>query len=58
MTLIIWRTFLPRSMVDGADALFFSVVEKDSSKPSSFQTKDIRKDLKVLSLLVDAYVGR
>jgi hypothetical protein len=43
-------------LVYGADAL--CVVEKDSSKPASFQTKDIRRDLKVLSLqMVDAYVG-
>lgn len=40
-------------LVLGANAL--SVVEKDSRKPASFQTKDIRRDLKVLSLqMVDA----
>lgn len=35
-------------VVFGAEAL--SMIEKDSTKPSSFVTRDIRKDLKVLSL--------
>ena len=35
-------------IVFGAEAL--SLIEKDTTKPSSFVTKDIRKDLKILSL--------
>lgn len=35
-------------IVFGAEAL--SLVEKDHTKPTSFKTRDIRKDLKVLSL--------